>query len=92
MGIFFVIIGENDNDDEELDDIAEENESLDPESEEESEEDEEDFEDGMEEDETMTIGTNVDQENYDEKHVNFQEEQVLVFFNFCLLTVHHQNS
>ena len=75
LGIFFVIIGENDNDDEELDDIAEENESLDPESEDESEEDEEDFEDGMEEDETMTIGTNVDQDNYDEKHVNFQEEQ-----------------
>ena len=38
-----VIIGENDNDDEELDDIAEENESLDPESEDESEEEEGDF-------------------------------------------------
>ena len=75
MGFFFVLIGENDNDDEELDDIAEENESFDTESEDESEEDEEDFEDGMEEDETMTIGTNVDQDNYDEKHVNFQEEQ-----------------
>ena len=34
----FVVIGENDNDDDELDDIAEENESLDPESEDESEE------------------------------------------------------
>ena len=54
--------------DEELDDIAEENESLDPESKDESEEEEEeDSEDGMEEDETMTSGTNVDQDNYDEK-------------------------
>merc|ERR1719412_3288858 len=45
--------GENDNDDdEELDDIAEENESLDPESEDESEEEDDDLEDDMDEDET----------------------------------------
>ena len=69
---FFHYIDKNDND-EELDDITEENESLDTESEDESEEDEEDSEDGMKEDETMTSGTNVDQDNYDEKHFDVNQ-------------------
>ena len=69
--------GLNDNgEDKEEDDMDENEESLiAPESDSEEEDDDDEEGDFMDEDETMTIGTNVDQDNYDEKHVNFEEEK-----------------